>query len=281
MTMKIIKKPAQMQKFALAEKKRGRRIALVPTMGFFHEGHLSLMREARKRADIVVVSNYVNPTQFGPKEDLDRYPRDFKRDCELAEQIPVDIMFAPSSEDIYPEGYRTFVEVEGWGKVLCGMTRPTHFRGVTTIVLKLFNIVQPDVAVFGWKDAQQFLILRRMVEDLNLPVEMVGGKIVREKNGLAMSSRNKYLTREEFEDAAEINKTLKMAFRFILDGSGIDFVRSFIIKSISQSKYGKLDYVEFVSRSTLEPLKEIKKGDTLIALAVFYGKTRLIDNLRI
>ncbi|OQB20740.1 MAG: Pantothenate synthetase [candidate division BRC1 bacterium ADurb.Bin183] len=270
-----------MQKAALAEKKKGRRIALVPTMGFFHEGHLSLMREARRRADILVVSNFVNPTQFGPKEDLARYPRDFKRDCKLAEQIPVDIMFAPRNEDMYPTSFRTFVEVEGWGKVLCGMTRPTHFRGVTTIVLKLFNIVQPDVAVFGWKDAQQFLILRRMVEDLNLPVEMVGGEIVREKNGLAMSSRNKYLTNEEFEDASVINKTLKKAFVLIKEGADIDAVRHFIIKSISQTKYGKLDYVDFVSRSTLEPLEQIKKGDTLIALAVFFGKTRLIDNLRV
>ncbi|HOE62858.1 MAG TPA: pantoate--beta-alanine ligase [Candidatus Sumerlaeota bacterium] len=279
--MKIIKKPKEMQKAALAEKKKGRRIALVPTMGFFHEGHLSLMREARRRADILVVSNFVNPTQFGPKEDLARYPRDFKRDCKLAEQIPVDIMFAPRNEDMYPTSFRTFVEVEGWGKVLCGMTRPTHFRGVTTIVLKLFNIVQPDVAVFGWKDAQQFLILRRMVEDLNLPVEMVGGEIVREKNGLAMSSRNKYLTNEEFEDASVINKTLKKAFVLIKEGADIDAVRHFIIKSISQTKYGKLDYVDFVSRSTLEPLEQIKKGDTLIALAVFFGKTRLIDNLRV
>jgi len=280
--MKIIKHLQEMQKIALAAKREGKRIGLVPTMGYFHEGHLSLMRIARENANLVVVSNFVNPTQFAPTEDLNRYPRDFERDCRMAETIPVDIMFAPPKEEMYPEGYRTYVEVEDWGKVLCGATRPTHFRGVTTIVLKLFNIVQPDVAVFGWKDAQQFLILRRMVEDLNLPIEMIGGETVREESGLAMSSRNKYLTPERKAEAVVLSRSLFEARRRIQEEGETNAaaLQQFIRSEIEKAQGARLDYVEVVSMKTLEKIPEIKKGDTLIALAVFFGNTRLIDNTR-
>jgi len=280
--MEIIKHPSEMQKFAISAKRKGKRIGLVPTMGFFHEGHLSLMRIAREHADLVVVSNFVNPTQFAPGEDFAAYPRDFERDCRMAEDVRVDVMFAPDKNDMYPEGSRTYVEVEEWGKILCGVTRPTHFRGVATIVLKLFNIVQPDVAVFGWKDAQQFLLLRRMVKDLNLPIEMIGGEIMREESGLAMSSRNTYLTLDEKAEAVILSRTLSQAKRMIIEDGITDAVtlKQFIRGEIEKTKHGRIDYVEIVSMETLEGMKVVKKGDTLIALAAWFGKTRLIDNIR-
>jgi len=280
--MEIIKSPGEMQERSLQLKRQGKKIGLVPTMGFFHEGHLSLMRIARERCDAVVVSNFVNPTQFAPTEDLDAYPRDFERDCRLAEKIPVDIMFNPEKQNMYPEGFRTHVEVEGWGKKLCGASRPIHFRGVTTVVLKLFNLVMPDAAVFGWKDAQQFLILKRMVKDLDLPIEMIGGEIVREEGGLAMSSRNKYLSPEERREALVLSRSLGEA-REMIEKQGIKdcgILKNHIRKQIDKTLHGKTDYVEIISLETLEPLEEVKKGDTLIALAAFFGRARLIDNVR-
>lgn len=279
--MEIIKNVHSLQQKALFLKQSGQRIGLVPTMGYFHEGHLSLMRIARSKADIIVVSNFVNPTQFAPTEDLDAYPCDFERDCRMAESIPVDIMFSPEKQDMYSDDFRTFVEVEKWGQKMCGVTRSTHFRGVTTVVLKLFNIVQPDVAVFGWKDAQQFLILCRMVKDLNLPIEMIGGEIVRESDGLAMSSRNKYLTPEEREEAVVLSRSLNKALDMINEGC-LDAVelKNHILNSINKTKHGRMDYVEIVSLKTLEPLCEVIKGETLIALAAYFGKARLIDNIR-
>jgi pantoate--beta-alanine ligase len=279
--MEIIKSGQDMQQKALSLKRSGKKVGLVPTMGYFHEGHLSLMRIARSKADIVVVSNFVNPTQFAPTEDLDAYPRDFEQDCKMAETIPVDIMFSPQKDDIYPDGFRTYVEVEEWGKKLCGMSRPIHFRGVTTVVLKLFNIIQPDTAIFGWKDAQQFLILCRMVKDLNLPVEMIGGEIIREPDGLAMSSRNKYLTPEERREAAILSRSLKEALEMIRNGiTETGEIENHIKKTIEGSSHGRLDYVEIVSQETLDPLPHVMKDLTLIALAVHFGKARLIDNLR-
>ncbi len=280
--MEIIKDPVAIQKKALATKMEGKRIALVPTMGYFHEGHLSLMRIARPRADILVVSNFVNPTQFAPGEDFDAYPHDFERDCTLAEAIPVDVMFAPEKDALYPSGFCTFVVVEGLSKKLCGRTRPIHFRGVTTIVLKLFNIVQPDVAVFGWKDAQQFIILSRMVENLNLPIEMIGGEIMHEKDGLAMSSRNKYLTAEERAEAVVLSRSLEGA-RHLIEEEGVTdaaTLKSFIRTEIEKTKHGRIDYVEIVSMKTLDSIPVVERGNTLIAIAVYFGKARLIDNLR-
>jgi pantoate--beta-alanine ligase len=280
--MEIIRNPSGMQKFALSAKRNGQRIGLVPTMGYFHEGHLSLMRIARKHADLVVVSNFVNPTQFAPGEDFTAYPRDFERDCRMAEGVPVDVMFTPDKNDMYPVGWRTYVEVEGWGKILCGATRPTHFRGVATIVLKLFNIVQPDVALFGWKDAQQFLLLRRMVKDLDLSIEMIGGEIIREESGLAMSSRNTYLTPEEKEEAVILSRSLSQAKRMIIEEGITDAatLKQFIRGEIKKTKHGRIDYVEIVSMESLEGMNMVKKDDTLIALAARFGKTRLIDNIR-
>ena len=280
--MEIIKSPAEMQKRSMALERDGKRIVLVPTMGYFHEGHLSLMHIGRPLGDVLIVSNFVNPTQFGAGEDLDAYPRDMERDRRLAEEAGANIMFTPSEKDMYPEGFRTFVEVKEWGGRLCGESRPTHFRGVTTIVLKLFNIVRPSVAVFGWKDAQQFLILRRMVKDLDLPIEMVGGDIVREETGLAMSSRNKYLDTKERQEAAALYRSMQKAHRMIEDEGIRDAkkIRNAIINEITSSTSGKIDYVQVASMTSLEEIDEIKPGDTLIALAVKFGKARLIDNIR-
>jgi len=279
--MEIIKNPDKMQEQSILLKGQGKTIALAPTMGFFHEGHLSLMRLARQKADILVVSNFVNPTQFSPSEDLESYPRDFERDCQMAESVPVDIMFSPKNEDMYPEGFRTRVEVIEWARKLCGTTRPTHFQGVTTIVLKLFNLVKPDAAVFGWKDAQQFLILRRMVKDLNLPIEMIGGEIVREPDGLAMSSRNRYLSPEERSEATILSRSLgevrEMIDRGIKDTKKL---KAHIQNAVAGTKTGKLDYAEVVSMDALKPLSEPHKGNTLIAVAVYFGKARLIDKIR-
>jgi pantoate--beta-alanine ligase len=279
--MEIIKNVPAMRQKAVSLKQSGRKICLVPTMGYFHEGHLSLMRIARTKADIVVVSNFVNPTQFAPTEDLDSYPRDFEQDCKMAESISVDVMFAPQKQDMYSSDFRTFVEVAEWGQRLCGVTRPTHFRGVTTVVLKLFNIVRPDAAVFGWKDAQQFLILCRMVRDLNLPIEMIGGEIVREPDGLAMSSRNKYLAPEERKEAVVLSLSLMEAREMIQSGvTEAEALKDCIRKAVKDTNRGRLDYVEIVSRETLQPLPHVVKDQTLIALAAFFGRARLIDNLR-
>ena len=279
--MEIIENIGSMRETSLSLKRSGKRIGLVPTMGYFHEGHLSLMRIARSKADIVVVSNFVNPTQFAPSEDLGKYPRDFERDCRMAESIPVDIMFAPKNEDMYPGNFQTYVEVEEWGKRLCGVTRPAHFRGVTTVVLKLFNIVQPDIAVFGWKDAQQFLILRRMARDLNLPIEIIGGEIMREPDGLAMSSRNKYLTPEERGEATVLSRSLGEGLEMIRTGIiDAEAIREHIRNEVGKTQMGRLDYVEIVSLEDLAPLLQAVKGKTLIALGVYFGKARLIDNAR-
>ena len=280
--MKIIKDPFEMQSFSLERKKGGRSIALVPTMGYFHEGHLSLMKTGRKEGDLLVVSNFVNPTQFSPNEDLEDYPRNFDKDVKDAEQIPVDVMFAPSVEEMYGKDFRTYVEVEGWGKRLCGVSRPTHFRGVSTVVLKLFNIVQPNAAVFGWKDAQQFLILRKMVVDLNLPIKMIGGEIVREPDGIAMSSRNKYLTPPERKQATVISRSL-FRVKEMIEKEGVtdtEQLKQFISDRINQTGTGKTDYVEIVSIDSIEPLETVEKGNTLIAVAARFGKARLIDNIR-
>ena len=281
--MKVIQNPDEMQAASSQLRRQGKRIGLVPTMGFFHEGHLSLMRLARTKTDILVVSNFVNPTQFGPNEDLEAYPRNFESDCRKAEAIPVDIMFAPRESDMYPEGFRTFVEVEGWGERLCGQSRPIHFRGVATIVLKLFNVVQPEVAVFGWKDAQQFLLLRRMVKDLNLPIDMIGGEIIREEDGLAMSSRNKYLSARERKEAVALSRSLFEAGRMIREQGQQDAekIKNYIREEIEKTETGGVDYVEIVSMKTLEPIEKVIEGDAMIALAAFFGKARLIDNMRI
>lgn len=279
--MKITSSPSQIQKLCLSLKKKGR-IALIPTMGYLHDGHLSLVRLAKKKADFVVVTIFVNPKQFGKNEDLSRYPRDEKNDLKKLREVGVDLVFMPKLKAMYPEDFQTHVDVETVTQSLCGASRPGHFRGVATVVLKLFNLIQPDVAVFGKKDFQQLVTIQKMVRDLNLPIHVIGAPIVREKDGLAMSSRNVYLNPEARRDATALRQGLvkikEAAQKKNLTASQ---VRSLFFKILPQKKSIQVDYVSCVDRQTLQPIAKIKKNHTLIAVAVFFGKTRLIDNIEV
>ncbi|RKZ31634.1 pantoate--beta-alanine ligase [bacterium] len=279
--MKIIRTVTEMQNTSLKLKRDGNTIGFVPTMGFLHEGHLSLIRRARGECDILVVSIYVNPTQFAPGEDIDKYPRDIDRDERLCEEEGVDIIFYPTDEEMYPEGYLTEVRVKRLGEILCGVSRPTHFAGVTTIVSKLFNIVMPDIAVFGQKDAQQAVIIRRMTLDLNFPVKIIVSPTVRESDGLAMSSRNAYLSEKEREIAPALYRSLCLAEKMIKSGKGYDAIEIIVKmrKSILTAGPFDIDYIEIVDAETLEPVENPAGKDVLIALAARLGKTRLIDNI--
>jgi pantoate--beta-alanine ligase len=276
--MKVIKTVKKMQFFSKNLRGQGKRIAFVPTMGYFHEGHLHLMKEAKKMADCVVVSIYVNPTQFGPKEDFSKYPRDLDRDLKMARSVGVDVVFYPTNPEMYPEGYQTYVDVEQVTRNLCGMSRPGHFRGVTTVCNKLFNMVLPHVAVFGKKDFQQFITIKRMVDDLNMDLKIIGLPTVRETDGLAMSSRNKYLKNEERPSALSLSKSLLLAQKLY---SGGQRKASFIIreaqKLIKKSPYTIIDYIKICDTRTLNDV-DIIKTQAVIALAVKVGTTRLIDN---
>ncbi len=277
--MHIIRSVHQMQQRALQARRDGQRIAFVPTMGWLHEGHLSLLREGRRRGDLLVLSIFVNPTQFGQNEDFDSYPRDLERDAALAREVGVDLIFTPEAAEMYPSGYRTFVDVEGpMTEVLCGASRPGHFRGVTTVVTKLFTIVQPHVALFGEKDFQQLAVIRRMTADLNLPVEIVGMPIVREADGLAMSSRNVYLSDGQRRQALVLYRALcegrRLAAAGETDAAGIiDRLRAMI----EAEPEARIDYVEIRHRDTLERQQRVD-ADSVLLLAVFIGQTRLIDN---
>lgn len=276
--MELITKVKDMQARSEALRQAGKRIGFVPTMGYFHEGHLALMRKARKLSDVVVVSIFVNPTQFGPGEDYERYPRNLERDFKLAEAEGVDLLFAPSEEEMYPVGYQTYVEVSDLSRPLCGASRPGHFRGVATVVLKLFNIVKPHLAVFGEKDYQQLQVIKRMVRDLNLEVEIVPHPIVREPDGLAMSSRNVYLSPEERKSALCLYQALELARRRVSEGQrDVPALKAELEEFISSHPHTRIDYVEFRDPETLEE-KGMVDGPTLLALAVFVGKARLIDN---
>lgn len=278
--MEVIKKIAEMQEICLRLKRHGKSIGLVPTMGYLHEGHLSLARAARRENDIVVMSNFVNPLQFGPKEDFATYPRDLVRDNKLAETVGVDYVFAPSGEEMYPEGYNTLVEVRDDAvEKMCGRSRPGHFRGVTTVVLKLFLITQPDRSYFGQKDAQQAIIIKKMVTDLNIPLEIVTCPIVREADGLALSSRNTYLSPEERKHALALPRALSSGKEMILKGEcDPRRVREEILRVLESSPGIRVDYVEVVDGRTLAELP-VLKGKVLLAAAVYVGKTRLIDNI--
>jgi len=279
--VRTIERVAEMRAASSAWRKIGKTVGFIPTMGALHEGHLSLVRESRRRADITVVSIFVNPAQFGPQEDLARYPRDLARDSTLLEKEGVDALFHPDETEMYPPGYRTTIDVQGLQERLCGASRPGHFRGVATVVLKLFNIVRPDVAFFGWKDAQQLILLRRMIRDLDGDVKIVGLPIVRELDGLAMSSRNAYLSPEERKAAAVLSKSLTKAEQAIRAGERDARKIAAIVRSaIAAEPQARLDYVEVVDERSLDPLAAIA-GDVLVALAVFVGRTRLIDNVRI
>lgn len=279
--MKLISSLKQLSREIKMIKKENKTIGFVPTMGYLHQGHLSLMRQAKKDCDISVVSIFVNPTQFGPKEDYKRYPRNLKRDLKLARRVGVNIVFTPEAKDIYPKNYRTYVNVEKLTDGLCGASRPGHFRGVTTIVTKLFNLVRPNIAYFGQKDAQQARVIEKMTEDLNLDIKIEVMPIVREIDGLALSSRNVYLNKEERKDALVLYKALKLAKKMILSGeSDSKKIILAMRKLIKNKKIAKIDYINIVDRENLEEVKSIKKR-VLIALAVWIGKTRLIDNVRI
>jgi len=256
----------------------GRRVGFVPTMGYLHEGHLSLVREARARADVVVVSIFVNPTQFGPNEDLARYPRDLERDVAMLSKEGVDLVFAPEANEIYPAGARTFVEVEGLSDRLEGASRPGHFRGVATVVTKLFEIVRPEVAVFGQKDAQQALVIRRMVRDLMIDVEVVVAPTKRDEDGVALSSRNVYLSADERRAAGAIPRALAAARRALAQGErDPERIVAAARAVLDAEPLLRLDYLALVDAETLDPL-ERARGEMLLAVAVFAGKTRLIDN---
>ncbi|MFH1892599.1 MAG: pantoate--beta-alanine ligase [Candidatus Zixiibacteriota bacterium] len=277
--MKTISKTAKMQSTVLDAKRRGRKIAFVPTMGALHEGHLSLVRKANKLADIVVVSIFVNPTQFGQSEDLSKYPQSLAEDKRCLRELDVDYLFLPDEAEMYPDGYVTYVEAGRITSILEGASRPTHFRGVTTIVAKLFNIVQPDVALFGQKDAQQALVLRRMVKDLNIPVKLIVAPTVREKSGIAMSSRNRYFDGEQLNRAACIFQGLKEARKLIRSGEAdCGKIVAAIRKKIRQTKGTEIDYISINDTETLDPIKRVS-GRVLISVAVRLDGVRLIDNI--
>lgn len=259
-------------------KREGLTVGFVPTMGYLHEGHKSLMQAARANNDKVVVSVFVNPMQFGPNEDLESYPRDFEKDSALCESVGVDLIFHPDPEEMYADGFCSYVDMNGLTTELCGKSRPIHFRGVQTVVLKLFNIVKPDRAYFGQKDAQQLAVIKRMVKDLNVDTEIVGCPIVREADGLAKSSRNTYLNPDERKAALILSRSLKLGRKLIENGeTDAKAVIKAITDSINTELLAKIDYVDVVDFDTITPVDRIGKS-VLVAIAVYIGKTRLIDN---
>jgi pantoate--beta-alanine ligase len=277
--MKIINRVSDMQQEADRLREQGKRIGFVPTMGYLHEGHLRLVQVAQSHCDVVVMSIFVNPTQFGPAEDFADYPRDFNQDVELADSAGCDMIFHPDVHEIYPENYLTYVEVEKLGDVLCGASRPTHFRGVTTIVSKLFHIVKPHLTVFGQKDAQQAIVIKRMVKDLNFDIEIIVAPTFREKDGLAMSSRNTYLTPAQRKQAVVLHQSLIAAQRMIENGErSAGAIKEKMRAIIEKQPDAIIDYIEIVDTTHLAPLT-LLSGEVLIALAVKIGKPRLIDNM--
>ncbi|HWJ03294.1 MAG TPA: pantoate--beta-alanine ligase [Verrucomicrobiae bacterium] len=277
--MQVVERIADLRKILADVRIEGREIGFVPTMGYLHAGHLALISTAKQANQYVVVSIFVNPLQFGPNEDFASYPRDMARDCDLAEGAGADIIFAPPVEEMYPRQSLTGVEVAQLGEWLCGRSRPGHFRGVTTVVTKLFNIVQPDRAYFGQKDAQQLAIIQQMVFDLNIPVEVVPVPIVREQDGLAMSSRNVYLSPEQRRNAVGLHRALQSAKDAFRSGErkGTN-IRTKVLQVLAEIPGAEVDYVEVCDPYTLQPAEDL--GDrALLALAVRFGNTRLIDNI--
>jgi len=281
--MQIVRSPKLMQKICVDLKRDGKIIGVVPTMGYLHKGHVSLIRIAKKKSDVLVVSIFVNPTQFGPKEDFARYPKDFKRDRLLLESRlrRDDFLFVPRIKNMYPEGYLTYVSVDKISQHLEGVVRPGHFKGVTTVVAKLFNIVQPDIAIFGQKDAQQAVVLKKMVDDLNYGIKMIIAGTVRERDGLASSSRNVYLSKEERKQAKVLYQALRLAKKMIKKGEkSPSKIASKMNKLIDKQPLAEIDYIAITDAHSLELLNKLK-GEVLISLAVRFGKTRLIDNIKI
>ena len=276
--MEIITTIDRMRSYVRKARADGKKIGFVPTMGCLHQGHLSLIKQARAGADVVIISIFVNPAQFGPDEDYLAYPRDVKEDERKAEKAGVDVIFAPRAQEIYPKNYLTYVNIERISRVLCGKDRPGHFKGVATICLKLFNIIRPDLALFGQKDAQQAIIIKKMVKDLNLDIEIRVLPIVREKDGLAMSSRNKYLNPGQRKDALVLYRALTEAGDMIKNGEKDPAVVTKHIKQVITEVDSKIDYISIVDSRQLNTLKVIS-GEVLIALAVRIGRARLIDNI--
>lgn len=280
--MQVLTTIRETQDWAKAQRDAGHKIALVPTMGYLHEGHLTLVRQARLACERVIASIFVNPTQFGPGEDYDDYPRDLERDCALLQKEGVDLVFAPSVREMYPEGYNTYVEAFGEiSSKLCARSRPHHFRGVTTVVSKLFNICVPDIGFFGWKDAQQLLILKKMVRELNFPLEIRGVDIVREADGLALSSRNVYLSPENRQAALVLSRSLQ-AVRERIEAGERDALalKAWLRGAIEREPVAVIDYVEIVETSELKDIEQLS-GQVLIAVAVKFDNTRLIDNIMV
>lgn len=276
--MQVIRKTPVLRKKLSWEREQGKKIGFVPTMGYFHEAHLTLMRWARKMCPVVVVSLFINPTQFGPEEDLDGYPRDFERDKKMVELEEVDYLFAPSADEMYPNGYLTYVDVEKITDRLCGQFRSGHFRGVATVVAKLFNIVEPDVAFFGEKDFQQLQVIKQMVRDLNFNVEVVGVPTVREEDGLAMSSRNLYLSKRERQAALVLSRSLKLARSLVEEGEqDTEVIKETMLRVIGREPLVKLQYLSICNPKSFDELTQIS-GEALVALAAKVGKARLIDN---
>lgn len=274
--MEIITKISDLRTKIKEWKKEGKTIGFVPTMGFLHEGHTSLLKRCREENDIAITSNFVNPTQFGPNEDLEAYPRDFEKDCQLCKNIGIDVVFHPEPNEMYNNPY-TYVNIDILSSTLCGKSRPIHFKGVCTVVTKLFNIVTPDRAYFGEKDAQQLAIIKKMVKDLNFDIEIVGCPIIRENDGLAKSSRNTYLNSEERKAALCLSKAIMKGKEIISPATTPEIVLNEMTKIIENEPLAKIDYISMVGLDDMQPVKEINK-DILVAMAVYIGKTRLIDN---
>jgi pantoate--beta-alanine ligase len=277
--MEVIRTIKEMKEFSYQARRAGKTIAFVPTMGYFHDGHLSLMRGGRRRGDLLIVSLFVNPTQFGPNEDFKNYPRDFERDGKMAEEVGVDVLFTPEAIEMYPSDHQTIVRVERVTQNLCGKSRPTHFQGVTTVVMMLFEIVMPHVAIFGEKDYQQLVTIQQMAKDLHMSVEVVGMPTVREADGLAMSSRNTYLLPEERKAALSLHRSLQKAKDLLQKGErNADRILNEVRGILQSEPLVRIDYAQICDAYTLQDIDRIE-GDVVVALAAYLGKTRLIDNL--
>ena len=280
--MEILKTTEDVRSALSGAKAAGKRIGFVPTMGALHEGHLKLVDACKEKCDIVVVSIFVNPTQFGPNEDFEKYPRNYESDAKLLEERGANFVFLPTPETIYPNGHSTWVVEEKLSTGMCGISRPGHFRGVTTVVNILFNIVQPDVALFGEKDAQQLAILQKMVKDLHMPIEILSVPTLRESDGLAMSSRNNYLSPKQREEALRVPEALQAAQKLIANGfTNSARILAEVRHILTQTRRIRVIYVEVVNRETLEPIEIIEPGNSLIAVAVWVDDIRLIDNIRV
>lgn len=280
--MQVIKSLEEMQSLAIRLRGRGKLLGLVPTMGALHEGHLSLIDICREKADVTVVSIFLNPIQFGPNEDLEKYPKALEADLAACEARGADVVFVPEKKDVYPEDFSTYINEEHCSKGLCGMSRPGHFRGVTTVVAMLFNLCRPDVAVFGQKDAQQAAIIRKMVRDLRFPVEIVLGPIVREADGLAMSSRNRYLDPVQRREAPRFHAALLEGKKLVDKGFlNVNRITAEVTHHLSQSRMMRIIYISVVDPDTMLPEREIYTGRSLLVAAVWLDQTRLIDNIQL